>query len=80
MFLVSRNDAYYQSDQNAPKSNHGGTFSSYRKFIGRHRKSKSQRRSKRKLKKLFMDWLKEERGKVIKEEREKVIKEGSEMH
>ena len=62
------------------KSNHGGTFSSYRKFIGRHRKSKSQRRSKRKLKKLFMDWLKEEREKVLKEEREKVMKGGSEMH
>ena len=50
--------------------NRGGTFANYRKFIGRH--SKGQRRSRRKLKKLFMDWL--------KEEREKVMKEGDEMH
>ena len=50
--------------------NRGGTFANYRKFIGRH--SKGQRRSRRKLKKLFMDWL--------KEEREKVIKEGDKMH
>ena len=50
--------------------NRRGTFASYRKFIGRH--SKAQRRSRRKLKKLFMDWL--------KEEREKVVKEGGETH
>ena len=44
-----------------------GSFASYRKFIGRH--SKGQRRSRRKLKKLFMDWLKEEKAKVkVKEE------------
>lgn len=45
---------------------HGGSFASYRKFIGRH--SKVQRKSRRKLKKLFKDWLKEEREKVMKKE------------
>ena len=51
----------------ATQKSHRGSFASYRKFIGRH--SKGQRRSRRKLKKLFMDWLKEERAKVkVKEE------------
>ena len=47
--------------------NRGGTFASYRKFIGRH-SSKGRRRSRRRLKKLFLDWLKEERENVVKEE------------
>ena len=48
--------------------NHGGTFASYRKFIGRH-SSKGRRRSRRRLKKLFLDWLKEERENMVEEQK-----------
>ena len=52
------------STQKKLNPGHGGTFASYRRFIGRH--SKGQRRSRRKLKMLFLDWLKEERERMAK--------------
>ena len=65
--------------QNFDPGKHGGTFASYRKFVGRH-SSKSRRRSRRRLKKLFLEWLKEEREKVLKGERRNVVKEEHKMH
>ena len=43
---------------------HGGTFADYNKFIGRHSAGHS-RRSRKKMKKLFLMWLHQEKRKAV---------------
>ena len=45
---------------------HGGTFADYNKFIGRHSAGRS-RRSRKKMKKLFLMWLHQEKRKAVED-------------
>ena len=53
-----------RSQGRTERRKHGGTFADYNKFIGRHSAGRS-RRSRKKMKKLFLMWLHQEKRKAV---------------
>ena len=53
-----------RSQGRTERRKHGGTFADYNKFIGRHSAGHS-RRSRKKMKKLFLTWLHQEKRKAV---------------
>ena len=59
-----REDEDERRQERTETRKHGGTFADYNKFIGRHSAGRS-RRSRKKMKKLFLMWLHQEKRKAV---------------